>query len=97
MGSVCITLGLAADSDPYTNLQFSAWLNVDWLRHENVFVNFKNVTEEIFVPVHDRKLFADETFSYCDAFICDDDGGQQFINGCYDKARHARFEHGERG
>lgn len=101
MGSVCITLGLAADSDPYTNLEFSAWLGVDWDRHVPVWVNFKNVNEDIFISVHDRNLFTGDkpggTFSYCDAIICDDDGGSDFINGCYDKARQARFEYGERG
>lgn len=99
MGSVCITLGLAADSDPYTYLAFDTWLGVDWGRHIPVWGNFGNVKEDIFIAVHDRNLYIGdkpgETFSYCDATIHDDDGGRDFINGCYAKARQARFECGE--
>lgn len=99
MGSVCINLGLTADSDPYTYLAFSTRLGVDWDRHIPVLYNFKNVKEDIFIAVHDRNLYSGDkpggTFSYCDATIHDDDGGRDFINGCYDKARQARFEYGE--
>lgn len=98
MGSVCIELGSAADSDPYTNLEFATWLKVDWDRHIPVWNNFGNVKEDIFIAVHDRNLYADgpgEEFSWCDVTIHDDDGGRDFINGCYAKARQARFEYGE--
>ena len=79
-------------------MEFATWLGVDWDRHIPVWDNFKNVNEDIFIAVHDRNLYiGDEpgAFSYCDATICDDDGGRDFINGCYAKARQARFECGE--
>lgn len=89
---VCLTLGLTADQDPYTRLHFITWLWVD-SRY-----SIQTICGEVFEAIHDRDMYRrfSPVEAYCDSFVHADDGGQQFINGCYDKARQARFEHGEK-
>lgn len=98
---VCLDLGSVADQDPYTSLEFNTWLAVDSNYIRNVYQVLHNASEVI-QAIHDRdmyRLYSNDgiEFAWCDAHVCPDDGGQQFINGCYDKARQARFEHGEHG
>ena len=82
--------------------EFITFLGVDWGAHFPVFENYGNIRLELLDAVHDRDFYdpiGDDghIFAYCDAALCEDDGSQQFINGCYEKARQARFEHGECG
>lgn len=102
VGSVCCRCEFAAENEQYTKLEFVTCLAVDWGAHFPVFDNYGNIRLEILDAVHDRYFYdpiGDDghSFAYCDAVLCEDDGSQQFINGCYEKARQARFEHGERG
>ena len=103
IGSVCLKCSWPDDDEPIKKLEFACWLGVDRCEHAPVFPNYANMTIDILNAVHDRKLYEKRTdekgfsFAYCDAVLNEYDGSQQFINGCYDKARKARFEHGECG
>lgn len=103
IGSVCCRCAYAEQNEPYTKLEFITWLGVDWGAHFPVFDNYGNIRLELLDAIHDRDCYEPgidtdgHSFAYCDAFLNEEDGSQQFINGCYEKARQARFEHGERG
>lgn len=94
---VLINLGGAADQDPYTYLCFTTFLAVDRCAEKPFYPALRNI-EHTLSAIHDRDMYQkyeNSDHAYCDSFIYEDDGGQQFINNCYDKARQARFEHGE--
>lgn len=103
IGSVCCRCAYAEQNEPYTKLEFITWLGVDWGAHFPVFDNYGNIRLELLDAIHDRDYYeptidtGGNSFAYCDAVLNEEDGSQQFINGCYEKARHARFEHGEKG
>lgn len=103
VGSVCCRCAYAEQNEPYTKLEFITWLGVDWGEHFPVFYNYGNIRLELLEAVHDRDCYElgidkdGHSFAYCDVSLNEEDGSQQFINGCYEKARHARFEHGQKG
>lgn len=88
------------EDDGINGLGFEAWLGVDYRVVGDTCMISKHFIRDILTPIHNRDLSSqfliDHGYSYADA-MKDDKDYVQALSLPYDKARQARFEHGECG
>ena len=86
-----------ADSDPCSWIGFVGYFWVDRQIRENMF-QLRRTLSEWLTAIPDKDLYAKigESDLYWASWLKDDIESLEFLNHCYDAARQARFEHGEK-
>lgn len=96
MTLVCITPEYYDDSDIVKKLDIANWYYID-RRIQRILPQIGQYLMELLNGVHDKKLSERfYTSSYADCIECDPKC-VEYLNSCYDAARQARFEYGEKG